>query len=189
MAKANIGNEHTATAKATSLHVSTKHSIEISRALRYKTVAFAKDYLESVIEKEKAIPFRRFNSNVGHKAGMAAGRYPVKAAKEFLTLMKSVESNAQDKGLASDLKIIKIISNRASIPFTGGRNRTSTKRTHLEVEVKELSKPAKKGTRKTEKSAKKETAPKKETVEKEAVTEVLTEETVKEAEVVEEDAQ
>ena len=96
-------------------------------------------YLEEVIDLSRAVPFKTFNTDVGHKKGMAAGRYPQKAAKEFLRMVKSVESNAQSKGLnTSNLKIITLLSNKASIPATGGRHRRGTKRTHLEIEVKEV---------------------------------------------------
>jgi large subunit ribosomal protein L22 len=128
---------HSAKAKTTNLSISTKHCVEISRFLRYKTTSFAKEYLQDVIDLKKAIPFKKFNRDTGHKVGsMAAGRYPQKAAKEFLKLVGSVEANAQSKGLnISNLKISKLIPNKASIPMTGGRHRSATKRTHLEIEV------------------------------------------------------
>ncbi len=148
---------HTALAKATSLPISTKHGIEISKFLRFKTTTFAKEYLEAVVAKKKAIPFKTHNRDVGHKPGpMAAGRYPVKAAKEFLRLIKSVEANAQDRGLNTGvLKISKLLANKASIPMTGGRHRQGTKRTHLEIEVVEGKAPVKK-----EKKVVKKEAPK-----------------------------
>ena len=119
------GTEHIASAKAVGVPVSTKHSIEISKFLRYKPVSFAKAYLNEVIDLKKAIPFKTFNRDRGHKAGMAAGRFPEKAAKEFLKLLNSAESNAQFKGLnVSNLKIVKLLANKAAIPMTGGRNRT-----------------------------------------------------------------
>jgi len=135
-----LGTEHLASAKAQNIPVSTKHSVEISRHLRYKKTTFAKSFLEDVIRLRKAVPFYRFDQDLGHKAGMAAGRFPQKAAKEFLRLVKSVEANAQSKGLnSSALKITKILANKASIPLTGGRHRRGTKRTHLEIEVREIS--------------------------------------------------
>ncbi len=135
----NQNEGHFAKAKTTNLPISTKHSVEISRYLRYKTTLFAKNYLQEVVDLKKAIPFKKFNRDTGHKVGgMAAGRYPQKAAKEFLKLVGSVESNAQVKGLnTSNLKISKLIANKASIPMTGGRHRSATKRTHLEIEVVE----------------------------------------------------
>lgn len=134
----NAKAEHCASAKALSIPISTKHGVEISNYLRYKNTSFAKDFLQNVIELKKPVPFKRFKRDVGHKAGMAAGRYPQKAAKEFLHLVESVEANAQAKGLnLSNLKIVKVLANKASIPFTGGRRRVGTKRTHLELVVQE----------------------------------------------------
>ena len=152
----NVKDEHIAKASSLNLAISTKHSIEICNFLRYKPLSFAKAYLEDVAEMKKAIPFNRFNKDMGHKKGMSAGRYPVKAAKLFLVLLNSAEANAQFKGLnTSGLKITKILSNRASIPSTGGRSRTGTKRTSLEIEVKEVL--TKKEDKKTKKDVKLET--------------------------------
>jgi len=132
-------SEHVARAKVISASISTKHCVEISNFLRYKNTDFAKQYLEAVIDLTKPIPFKKFNRDTGHKAGMAAGRFPQKAAKEFLKLIKSAESNAQFKGFnTSGLKIIKLLANKASIPATGGRHRRGTKRSHLEIEVEEV---------------------------------------------------
>ncbi len=130
--------EHLASAKILNIAISTKHGIELSRALRYKNTSYAKRFLENVVSGASPVPFRRFKGDVGHKAGMAAGRFAQKAAKEFLRLVKSVEANAQDKGLdTSNLKIVKILTNKASIPQTGGRQRSATKRSHIEIAVKE----------------------------------------------------
>lgn len=127
---------HVAVARALDLPVSTKHCIELCRTLRYKNTAAAKQILENVVSLRRPIPFRRFTKDRGHKPGMAAGQYPRNAAKEILKLIHSVEANAQVKGLnASNLKITKILANKASIPVTGGRHRSATKRTHVEVEV------------------------------------------------------
>jgi len=130
---------HLAKASSKSLPISTKHSVEISSHLRYRSTTKAKEILEGVVDLKTAVPFKKFRRDVGHKAGMAAGRYPKKAASAFLKLVKSVESNAQELGLdVNNLKIQKIVANKASIPSTGGRTRGSPKRTHLEIEVKEF---------------------------------------------------
>ena len=181
----NVKDEHIAKASAQNLAISTKHCIEISKFLRYRPLSFAKAYIEDVIEQKKAIPFKRFNRDVGHKAGMAAGRYPVKAAKQFLALLNSVESNAQFKGLnTSGLKITKILANKASIPSTGGRSRTGTKRSNLEVEVKEVAAKKKEAPKKGVKKEVKQEVPKveekveiKESVKEEPVVEAKSEET------------
>jgi large subunit ribosomal protein L22 len=133
-------DEHSAIAKSLNLPISTKHSIEISHHIRFRSVNYAKKFLEEVIALKKAVPFRRFDADVGHKKGISAGRFPKKAAACFLKLIKGAEANAQNKGLnTSSLKIIKLIPNKASVPLTGGRHRQGTKRTHLEIEVKEMS--------------------------------------------------
>ncbi len=148
--KQSVGKEHLATAKSLDLHISSKHSVEICNSLRYKTTAYAKKFLQEVTELKAAVPYRRHVRNVGHKAGMSTGRFPEKAARQFLKLINSVEANAQFKGLnTSELKITKILANRASLPMGGGRHRYKTKRTHLEVEVKELS-PKKEGKKKAD---------------------------------------
>jgi len=170
----NVKNENIAKASSLNLAISTKDCIEISNFLRYKPLSFAKAYLEEVVELKKAIPLKRFIRDVGHKKGMSSGRYPVKAAKQFLVLLNSVEANAQFKGLnTSGLKITKLISNKASIPSTGGRSRTGTKRSSLEIEVKEA--VAKKEDKKAKKEVKTET-PKSEVKVDEKLKEVKTEE-------------
>ena len=177
----NVGTAHVASARSTNLPISTKHSVEISHHLRYKTTSSAKEFLESVVEMKQAVPFRRYARDVGHRRGMSAGRYPVKAVKEFISLIKSVESNAQEKGLnTSSLKISKLIANKASSPMTGGRRRGASKRTHLQIEVIEgvTKKSPKKDTKKKVKSeVPKSTVPAKEEVKvEEKVAEPINEE-------------
>ena len=142
---------HVAVARALNLPISTKHCVEICRSLRFKDVSYAKKFLEEVSVLQRAVPYKKFLQDTGHKAGMSSGRYPQKAAKEILRLLKSVEANAQAKGLdTSNLKIIKLLANKAPIPFSGGRHRTGTKRTHVEVEVRERFAQLKKGVKKEE---------------------------------------
>ena len=125
-----------ARAKALNLSISTKHGVEISNFLRYKRTDLAKKLMEEVIELKRAVPFRRFDQDLGHKAGMSGGRFPQKAAQEFLRLIKTAEANAQVKGFdITSLKIVKLVANKAAIPMTGSRLRYATKRTHLEIEV------------------------------------------------------
>jgi large subunit ribosomal protein L22 len=99
---ANYDPATTAKAMAYEINVSPKHCIEILRQLRGMKVVRAKLYLENVIEKKESVPFKRFARNVGHKrhqSGWASGRFPVKASKEILKLIKHAEANAEYKGL------------------------------------------------------------------------------------------
>ncbi len=133
-----LASAHTALARVLDVDISTKQSVEISRALRYKKTAFARAFLEEVMVLKKAVPFRKFDQDLGHKSGMSGGRFPQKAAAKFLILIKEVEANAQAKGLdTSALKIIKLVANKAAIPHTGSRWHPGTRRTSIEIMVRE----------------------------------------------------
>ncbi len=127
-----------AVARALNIPVSYKQGIELSNYLRYRSTAAAKNILEEVIALRRAVPYRRFTKDLGHKPGIGAGRFPQKASREMLRLVKAVEANAQVKGLnSSSLKITKLVVNKASTPFSGGRLRHRQKRSHIEIEVQE----------------------------------------------------
>jgi large subunit ribosomal protein L22 len=137
--------ENMAKANGRDLPISTKKSIEICNALKGKTVEKAKQYLERVIMLKQAVPMKRFNRDTGHKAGIAAGRYPVKTAEDVLMVIKSAESNAQNKGLSTkDMVIFHICAHTASKPWHYGRKRRQKmKRTNLEVVLAEQKKEQK----------------------------------------------
>ena len=146
------------------LPLSTKQCIEISSYLRKKKVEYAKRILEDAIDEKKAIPYKRFNGDVGHKPGIGAGRYPKKACKEILKLLNSAESNAMFIGLdVSSLIIESINANKASAPMRYGRQRGRTsKRTHVEIiltESQKKKKQAKKATEEKPKETKSEKKP------------------------------
>ena len=52
--------EHRAMARALNIPVSTKHSVEIAKAIRYKSMEYAKRYLEGVVSLRRAVPFLTF---------------------------------------------------------------------------------------------------------------------------------
>ncbi|CAJ0570397.1 unnamed protein product, partial [Mesorhabditis spiculigera] len=59
-------------------------------------------------EKKEIIPFRHFNHCVGRKAqaktfGVVKGRWPVKSCEFILQLLRNAESNADYKGLDTDV--------------------------------------------------------------------------------------
>ena len=137
--KQNNKKEETAVVFGRNVSISTKQSIEICKYIRNKNLDKAIKILERVIEQKQAIPYTRFNADVGHKTGIAAGRYPKKSCKEIIRLLKSVKANAQIKGLdESNLKIIKICANKGSNSRRYGRKRgRQAKRTNIEIVVKE----------------------------------------------------
>jgi large subunit ribosomal protein L22 len=144
-----MSGEDTARAMATELDISPKHAIEIAAFLRRKNTDDAIAYLAQVRDLQKAIPFRRFKRNVAHKRGLptvASGRYPVKAAKEYIRLLESVKKNAEYIGLDTGaLKIVHITANRGRrttgfFPRAMGRATPKRRETvNLEVIVREVS--------------------------------------------------
>ncbi len=138
-------NEHMAKAVGVLLPISTKHAVEICNMLRGKNLQEAKAFLEDVANMKKPVKFDRFSEGAGHKHGMGPGKYPVKASKEILNLLKLVESNAQQKALeTSSLVIIHICAKKGPRTWKYGRQtRVSMKRTSVEVAVEEKEKKAK----------------------------------------------
>ncbi len=90
--------------------ISHKHAREIAVAIKGKSIDSARSYLMSVTNLERAVPFRRYHNEVGHKSdtGVMSGRYPTKAASEFLRLLDNLESNAEYRGM--DLDRLKIVN-------------------------------------------------------------------------------
>ncbi|HNR25262.1 MAG TPA: 50S ribosomal protein L22 [Methanobacteriaceae archaeon] len=141
------GQEKTARASGRALQISPKHAVEICREIRGMYLDEAKEYLEDVIQKKRAVPFRRHNKKVGHRRGLTgwpAGRYPVKAAGEVLHVLENAEANAEYRGMDSEnLKIIHISSHRGYvirgyIPRAFGRATPfNTPTTHLQVVLAE----------------------------------------------------
>ena len=90
--------------------ISHKHAREVAVALKGLSIEKARDFLQAVINKDRAVAFRRFKNQVGHRSdpGMMSGRYPQKTAKEFIKVLDNLESNAEYKGM--DLDRLKIIN-------------------------------------------------------------------------------
>lgn len=90
--------------------ISHKHAREIAKMIQGLSIEKARDNLQEVIALKRAVPFRRFKNEVGHKSdtGVMSGRYPQKAATEFVRLLDNLEANAEYKGM--DLDRLKIIS-------------------------------------------------------------------------------
>ncbi len=102
--------EKTVKASGREIRVSHKSAREVCRTIKGMMLTQAKQYLGDVIAKKKPVPFRRFKKKVGHRHGLEkayAGRYPVKAAKHILKILKGGEANAEYKGLDTEkLRII-----------------------------------------------------------------------------------
>lgn len=81
--------------------MSHKHSIEIARELKGRTVGEAIEYLEAVNAGDEPVPFRRHNRGSGHRAnidGWDTGKFPKKASEAFLDLLHNAVNNADNQG-------------------------------------------------------------------------------------------
>ena len=137
----------TASAKAKSLKISPKHSVEIFNAIRGMEVTKAKNYLEDVIDMKKSVPFKRHNRQVGHRKGQegwAAGRYPVKAAEQVLKVLENAEANAEYKGMDTENLFNEHISSHRGVVLPGVIPRAfgrmtpfNTPTTHIQIVLQE----------------------------------------------------
>ncbi len=106
----------TAKALGREMPVSPKFAREVAGMIRGMKVETARQALEDVIDKKRAVPLKRYNKRVSHKPGVGPGRYPVKAAKAILGVLDSAASNAEYKGLD--------VSNMAIATISVARGRT-----------------------------------------------------------------
>lgn len=132
--------ENMAKASGRNLDISPKQSIEICNYLRGRSLKQAKSLLQESMDQKKAIPFTRFTNGLGHKPGIAAGRFAIKSCTSILKVIKSAEANAKNKGLnVSDLKVIHIAAQRGPKNWHYGRKKRSImKNTHIEVVLEEI---------------------------------------------------
>jgi len=103
--KEELDPEKTAKASGREIRVSHKSAREVCRTIKGMMLTNAKEYLRDVIDKKKAVPFRRYKKKAGHRHGLEksyAGRYPIKAAKKVLNVIEGAEANAENKGLDVD---------------------------------------------------------------------------------------
>lgn len=121
------------------LPISFKQSVEICSFIKNKNVNDAKKLLQGVAEQKIAVPFKRYNFDLGHKRKIGPARYPLKASRQFIQLIESAEANAQFKGInTSNLVISHISAHKAGKAWHFGRKtRRKVKRTNIEIVVEE----------------------------------------------------
>ncbi|WP_408957527.1 50S ribosomal protein L22 [Natrinema sp. 74] len=107
-----------ATAKAMlrERHMSHKHSKEVAREIKGRTVGDAQAYLQDVIDEEQSVPFKSHNAGAGHRSdveGWDAGKYPEKVSGEFLDLLENVAANADHQGFdAESMEIVHVAAHK-----------------------------------------------------------------------------
>ncbi len=144
-----LDKDRTAKASGRDMKISPKNTREVCNTIKGMDLDVAKRYLEGVINKEKPVPFRRFNKKVGHRHGMKqfkwhSGRFPIKSAAKVYEVLSNAESNAAYNGLDPDrLKIIHAATMRGRkikryIERAHGRSTPYFKNlTHVEIVLEE----------------------------------------------------
>jgi large subunit ribosomal protein L22 len=135
-------------ASSRELRISPKAAREICNKIRYMKLDEARRFLRDVIDMKRSIPYRRHKKKVPHKASVDswyAGRYPVKAAKEILKIVNSLEVNCEEQGFDIErLKIVHAAAQRARvlkryIPRAFGRSSPNYERLcHVELMAEEI---------------------------------------------------
>ncbi|MHB1439557.1 MAG: 50S ribosomal protein L22 [Cuniculiplasma sp.] len=128
-------------------NISLKDAVNIAHNIKGMDLAKAEDLLEAVMKKERPIKYFRYLDSVSHRKGYGPGRYPVRAVKQFQSLIGNVKANAEFKGLDTDsLKIVMVTADKGPMlkRFTpkaygraGANNRDMV---HLSIVVEEVEK-------------------------------------------------
>ncbi len=124
------------------LRISKKHAVAICNFIRGRKIEEAVFLLQEVSQMKRAVPMR---GEIPHRKGMMSGRYPIKAAEQFLKLLKQLSANASANGLDLDKGKIECRADRASRPYKRfGSERF--KRTHviLRLRIQKEKKPREK---------------------------------------------
>ncbi|ELZ21835.1 MULTISPECIES: 50S ribosomal protein L22 [Halobacteriales] len=106
----------TAKAMLRERQMSHKHSKEVAREIKGRTVADAQAYLQDVIDEVQSVPFKSHNAGAGHRSdvdGWDAGKYPEKVSGEFLDLLENVEANADSQGFdGASMEIVHVAAHK-----------------------------------------------------------------------------
>ena len=107
--KSEVPKKDEAVAYGRNLPVSKKQCMYIGSFIKNKTIDQALGELQLVIDMKKAVPFK---GEIPHRKGkgMMSGRYPVKAAKLFIALLKGLKGNVIVNGMDPDKTKITISS-------------------------------------------------------------------------------
>jgi len=123
------------------LPISTKQAVAICRYIKNKNIDKAILMLEEAEKFKRAIPMK---GEIPHRKGkIMSGRYPVKAVREFIKLLKSLKANA----LANELELEKcLVLGKADVAPRPYRRfgRTRFKRTHVTLKLIQSGKKEKK---------------------------------------------
>ena len=110
-------------ASGSDLRVHFKNTCVTAAAIKKMSLKKAKKYLEDVMAKKQAIPFRFFNGCIGRHAqakmtGATQCRWPTKSCQFLLHLLKNAESNAE-VSFAAQSNVVWLFAHGQLVTFTG----------------------------------------------------------------------
>lgn len=126
-----------AIANGIDLPISTKYAVDICKFIRGLPIEKAISKLEEVEKKMIAVPMKGEYGHKKHakKFASGSGKYPQKAAKEFIKLLRNLSANSVSNGLENPV-ISEASANVGSRPMARF-GMWKRKRTHLKLIAKE----------------------------------------------------
>ncbi len=134
----NFDKTSMARAHGVNLGISLKKTVEIGSFIKGKKISYIINMLKAVINQEKVVPYKRYNTEMPHRKGkgIAAGGYPVHVAKEVLKLVQAAEKNAKELEISENLYLVSISCRKGSSKYHYGRySGRKIKSTSVEVFV------------------------------------------------------
>jgi len=124
-------------AKGKNLPISRKHSVEVARFIKGKTLKDTLRILDEIMELKTPVRLTKHNRGVAHKSKVGPGRYPVKVAKYIKKVILSAKANAEQKGLKNveEAKVIVEANKGQTLPHGGRKIGTRRKATHIFVKL------------------------------------------------------
>lgn len=128
-----------AKAQAHDIDASFKDLGAVCDAIRYKNTDAAVELLEAASEGDTPIYYKKHNKRLGHRheLGGRKGRYPKKAAKLVLGVLKNAIANATFKGMGDDLVVKHACANKQRI-FPRMAPRGTSRRANYETAIIEV---------------------------------------------------
>jgi ribosomal protein L22 len=115
------------------IHASPKELISICNMIRGRKVDTAIKMVEEVLVFKRVVKMNNREVPHQHGKGVMAGRYPLNACKEVLSLLKHLRANAIYNELELEKAIISCNANIASKPYKRGGARF--KRAHVMIRL------------------------------------------------------
>ncbi|MEM4366529.1 MAG: 50S ribosomal protein L22 [Candidatus Anstonellales archaeon] len=104
-------------ARLEDVDVSFKDAVAVCRSIKGMETEKAIEYLEAVKEMKKAVKYTKYNKKMAHRKelGGQKGRYPRKAGRIVLKVLKDAIANAESKGITGELEIVHASANKKNV--------------------------------------------------------------------------